>query len=59
MFNPIFKGNAQGRKHPGRSAFAESELLSQKSKYVVQKKKNGHENPNNSHNYRDERKLHK
>ena len=27
MFNPIFKGNAQGQKHQGRCAFAEPELL--------------------------------
>ena len=28
MFNPIFKKNVQGRKHPGSSEFAEPELLS-------------------------------
>ena len=27
MFNPIFKKNVQGRKHPGSCAFAEPELL--------------------------------
>ena len=27
MFNPIFKENVQGRKHPGSCALAESELL--------------------------------
>ena len=27
MFNPIFKENVQGRKHPGSCAFAEPELL--------------------------------
>ena len=27
MFNPIFKGNVQERKHPGKGAFAEPELL--------------------------------
>ena len=27
MFNPIFKENVQGQKHPGSSVFAESELL--------------------------------
>ena len=27
MFNPIFKANVQGRKHPGSCAFAEPELL--------------------------------
>ena len=53
MFNPIFEGKSQGWKHPGRCTFAESELLSQKSKHVVQKKKNGHENCNYSHNYCD------
>ena len=26
MFNSIFNGNIQGRKHPGRCAFSESEL---------------------------------
>ena len=57
IFNPIFKGKIQGWKHPGRCAFAEPELLSQKSKDVVQKNNNGHKNPNNSHNYRDEIKL--
>ena len=28
MFNPIFKENVQGQKHPGSCAFAEPELLS-------------------------------
>ena len=27
MFNPIFKGNVQGQKHPGSCVFAEPELL--------------------------------
>ena len=27
MFNPIFKENIQGRRHPGSYAFAEPELL--------------------------------
>ena len=27
MFNPIFKKNVQGRKHPGSCAYAEPELL--------------------------------
>ena len=27
MFNPVFKENVQGRKHPGSCAFAEPELL--------------------------------
>ena len=55
MFNPIFKENVQGRKHPESCAFAEADLLSyRKPKRVVQNEKNGHKNPNNSHNYRDE-----
>ena len=38
MFNPIFKENVQGRKHPGSCAFAEPELLSyRKPKPVVNK----------------------
>ena len=57
MFKPIFKGNVQGRKHPGRCAYVETELLSQKSKHAIQKKKNGHKNPNDSHKYRDEIEL--
>ena len=37
MFNPIFKENVQGRKHPGSCAFAESEPLSyRKLKHIVQ-----------------------
>ena len=40
MFNPIFKENVQGRKHPGSWAFAEQKLLSyKKPKHVVQMKK--------------------
>ena len=55
MFNPTFKENVQGRKHPWNCAFAETELLSyKKPKRVVQNEKNGHKNPNNSHNYHDE-----
>ena len=56
MFNPIFKETVQGRKHPGSCAFAEPELLSYRKplKPVVQNAKNGHKNPNNSHNYLDE-----
>ena len=27
MFNPIFKENVQGRKHPGSCAFVQPELL--------------------------------
>ena len=38
MFNPIFKENVQGRKHPRGRAFAEPEFKSQKSQCVVQKK---------------------
>ena len=37
MFNPIFKENVQGRKHPGSCAFEELEILSSgKPKRVVQ-----------------------
>ena len=55
MFNPIFKENIQGQKHPGRCIFAELELLIyRKPKFVVQNEKNGHTNPSNSHNYHDE-----
>ena len=59
MFNPIFKWKVKGWKHPGRCAFAEPEpeLLSQKYKQVVQKTKNGHKTPNNSHNCHDEIEL--
>ena len=54
IFNPIFKGNVQRCKHPGRCVFAEPELLSyRKPKRVVRNEKNGHENPNNYHNYLD------
>ena len=54
MLNSIFNGKVHERKHPRRCAFAEPEILSQKSKHVIQKKKNDHKNANNSHNYRDE-----
>ena len=55
MLNPIIKENGQERKHPESSAFAEPELLShRKPKYVIQKLKNGHKDPNDSHNYHDE-----
>ena len=55
MFNPIFKENVQGRKHPGSCAFAEPELLSnRKPKCVVQNEKGGHKNPNDNQNYNDE-----
>ena len=59
MFNPIFNKTVQGRKHPESCAFAEPELLSygKPLKGVVQNEKNGHKNPNNSHNYHDEREL--
>ena len=51
MFNPIFKENVQGRKHP----FAEPELLSyRKPERVIQNVTNDHTNPNDSHNYHDE-----
>ena len=53
MFNPTFKGNIQGRKHPGKFAFAKPELICfRKPKRVVQNKNNGHKNPNDSHNYK-------
>ena len=40
MSNPLFKGNVQGWKHPGRCAFAQPELLSYRMpKRVVQIKK--------------------
>ena len=55
MFNPIFKENVQGRKHPGNCAYAEPGILNyRKAKRVVQKSKNVHKNPNNIHNYHDE-----
>ena len=58
MFNPIFKGNVQGLKHPGGGTFIEPELLSyRRPQYVVQNKKNGHNNPKNSHNYNAEIEL--
>ena len=58
MFNPIYKGNVQGRKHPGVCAFDVPELLCYgKSKRVVQNKKNSHKNPSNSQNYHDEIEL--
>ena len=58
MFNPISKGYVQERKHPGRCAFAESELLGfRKPKRVIQNKNNGHKNPNDSHDYHDEIEL--
>ena len=54
MFNPIFKENVQGQKNPGSYAFAEPELLNyRKPKSVVQKVKDDHKNPHNSHNYYD------
>ena len=35
--------------------YAETELLSnRKPKLVIKNQKNGHKNPNNSHNYHDE-----
>ena len=53
MFNPIFEGNVQGRKHPGLCAFVEPKLPSYtKPKHEVQDKK-GHKSPNNSHNYHE------
>ena len=59
MFNPLFKGNVQGRKHRGRCVFAEPELLSfRKPKHTVQNDNNCHKNPINSHVYHDEIDLH-
>ena len=53
MFNPVFKENIQGRKHPWSCTFAEEVLLSNtKPKIVIQKVKNGLENIN--HNYQNE-----
>ena len=53
--NPKFKGNVQGRKHPGRCAFEEPELCFRKPKPVAQTKEdNGHKNLINNHNYHDE-----
>ena len=55
MINPIFKENAQGRKHRGSCAFAEPKLLSyRKPKHIVHNEKNGNKNPNNRHNYQYE-----
>ena len=54
MFNPIIQGKVQGRKHSEKCAFAEPELLRQKSKHVVERKNKDHKNPNNSNIYRDE-----
>ena len=58
----IFEGNVLWRKHPGRFALREPELLSYRkptysSKRVVQNKKNGHKNPINYNNFHDEIKL--
>ena len=52
MFNPVFKDNVQGQKHPRSCAFAEPELLSYRKPERVQK--NGHKNPNHSHKYHNE-----
>ena len=55
MFNPIFKENVQGRKHPESWAFAEPVLLNNRKPIrVVQKVMNGHKNPNDNDNYHDE-----
>ena len=46
------KGMVQGRKHPGRCAFAEPELfIFRKPKCVIHDKNNGHKNSNNGHDY--------
>ena len=43
MFNPIFKRNVQGWKHPGRCAYVQPELLTfTKPKCVIHNKNNGH-----------------
>ena len=43
MFNPIFKGNVQEYKHPGRCIVAEQELPSHKKpKCVIQNEQNVH-----------------
>ena len=39
MFNPVFKRKVQGWTHRERCVFAEPELLSQKSKHTVKKKR--------------------
>ena len=60
MFNPIFKGNVQGLKHPERCAFVEPELFTgsyRNSKYVAQNENNGHKSLNNSNNYHGEIEL--
>ena len=58
MFNSLFRGNIQGRNHPGRCAFAEPELLTfRKPKHVIQNKNNGHKNSNNNPNYHDDIEL--
>ena len=56
MFNPIFKENVQGQKHPGSSAFVEPELLvNVKEAWIIdQRVINGLKNPSDSHNYHDE-----
>ena len=54
MFNPIFKENAQARKHPGSCACAGPELLPyRKPKHVVQIEKNGIKYPNLYHMFRE------
>ena len=50
MFNPIFKKNDQGQKHPGSCVFAEPELLRIDRKVI-----NSHKNPSDSHNYHYEK----
>ena len=55
MFYPIFKWCIQGRKRPGKCAFAETKLLCfRKPKRSIQKKENSHKNLNNIHDYHDE-----
>ena len=46
MFYPIFKGNIQGQKHPGRCVVKEPELpCFGKPKYLVQNEQNWHKVP--------------
>ena len=40
MFNPKFKGNIPGQKHPGKCAFSDPELLSYRKPKRVVKNKN-------------------
>ena len=58
MFDPIFRGNVQGRKHPVIRALAGPELVSyNKPKCVLQNKNNGHTNRNDEYKYQGEIEL--